>query len=589
VRNVCWSEYIYRSSVIEFISRLGTIVFFCGVSHPTFAQSTPPTGVTIPPNTPERVEETIPKPIESPLPTPATPETPLLPSLPIPTTPQPSQETSPINERFPVKKIEILGNTVLKAEISNLVQEYEQKKEVSFEDLITLRTAITALYIKKGYITSGAFILNDRPNDIENGIVTIQIVEGKLEGIEIKGLQRLEDSYVRSRIKIATTAPLNKQRIEEALQLLQLDPIIERVNAELIAGSSPGLNILRVELTEAPAFHAGIAVANNQSPSIGSVQGSVFVVDDDFTGFGDQLSLEYGLTKGLNIYNISYKLPVNAENGTLNIVYSNNNSKIIAAPFDDLGIRSEAETLSFSFRQPLIRKPQTEFAIGIGFDLRRSQTFLLDNIPFSFSEGAEDGKSRVSVLRFYQEWVHRNTTQVLAARSQFSFGIDAFDATVNNTGTDGRFFSWLGQFQWVQQLSKRILLLSRINAQLTPDSLLSLEKFSIGGVDTVRGYRQNQLVSDNGVLGGVELHVPLSANPNNLQLTPFFEIGGGWNNREVNPDPSLIASTGLGMKWQVSHGLDVRLDYGIPLFGVKDKGDSLQDKGFYFSLQYQPF
>ncbi|AVH63606.1 ShlB/FhaC/HecB family hemolysin secretion/activation protein [Nostoc sp. 'Peltigera membranacea cyanobiont' N6] len=534
------------------------------------------------------MEETIPKPIESPLPTPKTPETPSLPLLPIPTTP-PSQETSPINERFLVNKIEILGNTILKKEISNLVQEYEQKKEVSFEDLITLRTRITALYISHGYITSGAFILNDRPNDIERGIVTIQIVEGKLEGIEIKGLQRLEDSYVRSPIKIATTTPLNKQRIEEALQLLQLDPIIKRVNAELIAGSSPGLNILRVELTEAPAFHAGIAIANNQSPSIGSVQGSVFVVHDNFTGLGDQLRLEYGLTKGLNIYNISYKLPVNPENGTLNIRYSNNNSRIIAAPFDDLGIRSDAETLSFGFRQPLIRRPQTEFAVGIGFDLRRSQTFLLDNIPFSFSEGAENGESRVSVIRFYQDWVHRSPTQVLAARSQFSFGIDAFDATVNNTGTDGRFFSWLGQFQWAQQLTKRILLLTRIDTQLTPDSLLSLEKFSIGGVDTVRGYRQNQLVSDNSILGAVELHLPISANPNNLQLTPFFEIGGGWNNRGDNPDPSFIASTGLGLEWQVFSSLNVHLDYGIPLFEVKDKGDSLQDNGFYFSLQYQPF
>ncbi|MHC5826438.1 MAG: POTRA domain-containing protein [Nostoc sp.] len=163
MKNICWSDYIYRSSVIGFISSLGTIIFFCGVSHPIFAQSTPPTGVTIPPNTPERVEETIPKPIKSPLPTPATPETPSLPSLPIPT-PPPSQETSPINERFPVKKIQILGNTVLKKEISNLVQEYEQKKEVSFEDLITLRTRITALYINNGYITSGAFILNDRPS-----------------------------------------------------------------------------------------------------------------------------------------------------------------------------------------------------------------------------------------------------------------------------------------------------------------------------------------------------------------------------------------------------------------------------------------
>jgi hemolysin activation/secretion protein len=177
---------------------------------------------------------------------------------------------------------------------------------------------------------------------------------------------------------------------------------------------------------------------------------------------------------------------------------------------------------------------------------------------------------------------------VLAARSQFNFGIDAFDATINNTGTDGRFFSWLGQFQWVQQ-SPRALLLTRINAQLTPDSLLSLERFSIGGVDTVRGYRQNQLVFDNGVVASFELRIPVTANPRTLEITPFFDIGSGWNNRDSDPDPNLIAGLGLGVQWQVTRGLDVRLDYGIPLIGVRNRGDSLQDNGFYFSLRYQPF
>lgn len=65
------------------------------------------------------------------------------------------------------------------------------------------------------------------------------------------------------------------------------------------------------------------------------------------------------------------------------------------------------------------------------------------------------------------------------------------DATVNDTGTDGRFFSWLKQFQWVQRFSPRILMLAKINAQLTGNSLLSLEKITIGGVETVHGYRQN--------------------------------------------------------------------------------------------------
>ena len=564
------------------------IIAFTSLTPKSFAQSSPPPGVNIPEDTPQRVEETIPQPREAPLPTPETPSEPTPPSLQTSPAKQPNQTPSPGNIKFEVKKIEVLGSTVLQDEINKLVGEYESKKILSFEDLVELRTRITKLYIEDGYETSGAFLLNNQ--NLNSGIIQIQVVEGELEDIQVEGLRRLQKSYVRSRLKLATKAPLNRNRLEEALQLLQgSNAILQQVNAELSAGSAPGRNVLKLVLKEAPAFHGGFAIANNQSPSIGSLQGSVFVSHDNLLGFGDSLSAEYGLTDGLDIYNISYRVPVNSRNGTFNIRYSRNDSQIIEDTFDDLGIRSNSETFSVNFRQPLVRKPTTEFALSLGLDVRRSQTFILDDIPFSFSEGPEDGKSRVSVIRFSQDWVKRDAKQVLAARSQFSVGIDAFDATVNNSGTDGLFFAWLGQFQWVQQVSKRTILLSSINAQLTPDSLLSLERFSIGGVDTVRGYRQNQVVSDNGILGTVELRIPLTKNPRVLQLNPFIEMGAGWNNRGENPDPGFILGTGLGVEWQPFRGLDLRVDYGIPLISVEDEGDSLQENGLYFSLRYQPF
>lgn len=74
-----------------------------------------------------------------------------------------------------------------------------------------------------------------------------------------------------------------------------------------------------------------------------------------------------------------------------------------------------------------------------------------------------------------------------------------------------------------------------------------------------------------------------------MQLNPFVEIGTGWNNRGDNPDPGWIIGTGLGVQWQPIPGLNVRVDYGIPLVPVKDKGNSLQENGLYFSLRYQPF
>ncbi len=560
------------------------------------AQSTPPAGVTIPPTTPDAVEQTIPNPSSSPRPLPS--ETPTLPPEPELQTPPPqespevtppasdSEAPLPNADRIFIKKIEVLENTVLEEEIAALTQPY-QNRSVTFEELLELRSAIIQLYINNGYVTSGAFLPNNQ--DLSTGIVQIQVVEGEIEQIEIGGLRRLRAGYVRSRLKRATSTPLNQQRLEQALQLLQLDPLIEQVNAELTAGSTPGSNILRVSLKEAPVFYAATGVDNNQIPSVGSVQGSVEVAHDNLLGFGDRLAAQYGITEGLDLYDINYTIPVNARNGTLNFRYNNDDSRIIEEDFRDVGIRSDTQTYSLNFRQPLTRTPTSEFALGLGLDLRRSQTYILDDIPFSFTEGPEDGEAKVTVMRFSQDWVNRGTSTVLAARSQFSVGIDAFDATSNNTDTDGQFFSWLGQFQWVQQLSPRNLLVARIDTQLTPDSLLTLERFSIGGVNTVRGYRQNQLVADNGILGSVEVRLPLTSDPRVLQLAPFFEIGTVWNNREIDLDPTTIASLGLGWRWLATPNLSLRLDYGIPLNSVGDRGDSLQENGLYFSVQYQPF
>lgn len=549
------------------------------------AQSIPPRDINIPRDTPGKVEQTIPQPTPTPVPsaTPVPPTAPILPSPPTETSPD---TTFPTGAPFTVREIQVIGNTVLKKEITELKARLENR-EVSFEEILQLRSDITKLYIDNGYITSGAFILNNQ--NLSSGIVKIQVVEGELEDVKLEGLQRLQEGYIRSRIARASGIPLNRQRLEQALQLLQLDPLIERVNAELTAGSAPGFNILLLKLKEAPAFHAGVVVGNSQSPSVGSEQASVFVEHDNLLGFGDVFRTEYGITEGLNIYDLSYTIPFNALDGTIGARYNNNDSRIIETDFRDLDIRSETSTLSFNIRQPLKRNPNSEFVLGLALDLRRSQTYLLNDIPFSFSEGPEDGKSKVTAIRFSQDWVQRSQSQVLAVRSQFSFGIDAFDATVNNTGTDGRFFTWLGQFQWVQRLSPRILMLVKLDTQLTGDSLLSLEKFSIGGVETVRGYPQNQLVTDNGVIGSVEVRIPITRNATALQVVPFFDIGTGWNNRGSNPNPQTLASLGLGLRWQPSQAFSARLDYGIPLIKINNNADSLQDNGLYFSLRYQPF
>ena len=490
-------------------------------------------------------------------------------------------------DRFFIRDIQVIGNTVLQSEIDEIVKNSQLKyRTATFEDLVCLRSQLTQLYLDKGYVTSGAFLANNQ--DLSNGVVTIQVVEGELEQIIITGLDRLQENYLKSRLKLAASQPLNRDDLETALQLLIINPLFETVDAELTAGQKTGSNVLLVNVKQARSFTASIGVDNYRAPSIGEFQGSVNLAHGNLLGFGDRFFAQYGFTEGLDIYNLSYTIPWNAYDGTFSFSYDNSNSGIITEEFRDFDIDSETETYSFNIRQPLTRSPDREFALGLTLDIRRRETFLGDE-PFSFSVGAEDGKSNVTVLRFSQDWVKRDATSVFAARSQFNVGIDAFDATINNTGTDGTFFVWQGQFQWVEQLSPRVLLITRVGGQFTDDSLLSLEKFSLGGVNTVRGYQENQLVTDSGVLGTLELRIPVTENLDTLQLNPFIEFGTGWNNDEPDPENSTIASIGLGIRWALAEGLILDIDYGVPLIDVDNDGNSLQENGLHFSVRYQPF
>jgi hemolysin activation/secretion protein len=245
----------------------------------------------------------------------------------------------------------------------------------------------------------------------------------------------------------------------------------------------------------------------------------------------------------------------------------------------------------------VIQTPTQELVLGLTGSRQESESSIR-GMGFPLSPGADDeGRLRVSALRFFQEWTARGEREVLAARSELSLGVDAFDATTNNNAPDSQFLAWRFQGQWVRLLSPDTLLLLRIDGQLANQALLSLEQFRLGGFDSVRGYRQDQLLGDNGVFASAEVRVPIVRVPQweaILQLTPFVDVGTLWNSDEDNGerpelDPNSLASLGLGLRWQLGNSLTARFDWGIPLIDV-DAGDkTLQEQGLYFSVIYSPF
>ena len=539
----------------------------------------------IQPDPPEFPEPTIPEPLPSP--------DELL---------QPSDSDAPseeILETLPgtiqVDRYEVIDSTVFtQAEFDEVLGEY--LGEVSFAQLLQARSAVTELYTENGYITSGALI---PPQTLDSGVVTIKVVEGRLEDILVTVDGRLNEGYVRGRLERATEPPLNVERLLESLQLLQLNPLVENLSAELSAGSRPGLNLLEVEVIEADTFSVDIFADNGRSPSVGTFRRGTEIRERDLFGFGDSISLSYKNTDGSNEGEVRYSLPINSSNGTIDLRFRIVSSEIVEEPFDRLDIEADSRDFEIGYRQPIYETPTQEFALGLTATRRESDTSLL-GVDFPLSLGAsDDGETRLSVLRFFQEYTERGAREVFAARSQFSLGIDAFDATVNGIAPDSRFFTWRGQVQYLKLLSESenaASLLVRSDLQLAATSLVPLEQFGVGGFESVRGYRQDELLSDNGLFASAEVRIPLLRTANRegtLQLSPFFDVGTGWNNEaegRTDPDPSTLVAIGLGLAWLQGDDFSARVDWGIRLIDDNNPDrDSLQENGVYFSVRWSPF
>ncbi|WP_442943547.1 ShlB/FhaC/HecB family hemolysin secretion/activation protein [Nostoc sp.] len=548
---------------------------------------------------PQDVQPPLPSPAPSPeLPQPLPPPAELFP----PSAPNLTPE-EPLPGNFPqtivVERFEVIGSTVFsREELAKATAEFT-KRPISLTQVYQARSKITDLYVQNGYITSGAYI---PPQTIQSGVVKIQVVEGKLEDIQVTGTRRLNPNYVRSRLAIATSAPLNRQRLLEALQLLQINPLIKNVSAELTAGSRTGTSLLEVKISEAKTFSSPIILDNGRSPSVGSFRRGLRLNEANLLGLGDSLSLGYTNTDGSNSFDASYTLPLNPRNGTLSFNYGTTSSNVIEPAFKILDIESASRYYELTFRQPIVQTPTQEFALGLTASRRESDiSWILQRQnpatpPSVLSPGSDgQGRTRVSALRFFQEWTNRNSREVIALRSQFSLGLDVLNATVNQDPPDSRFFAWQGQAQWVRLLAPQTLLLLRLNTQLASRALLPIEQIGLGGQDSVRGYRQDYLLTDNGIFASAEVQVPILRLPqidSTLQVVPFVDFGAGWNSYgKDNPDPdhNTLAAVGLGLRWSQGDRFTVRLDWGIPLVSVNSNDRTLQEQGLYFSLLYNPF
>lgn len=491
-----------------------------------------------------------------------------------------------------LRELILSGNTALPADTLREAAAPFIGRPADAAALETLRRALTDAYVRHGYITSGV-VLPDQT--VSDGVVRMTVVEGRLTEVRPSGMERLAPAYVVRRID-RDEEPLQIDRLRDRVEVLLLDPMVEKVDARLVPGERPGESRLDVTVGEAPMLGGGMIVSNDRSPATGGTEVRGDGVIRNVTGWGDQTWLRAARTEagGLTDLGVAFEMPLTAADTRVRLAYDHTRSRVVEEPFSILDLESETSTLELGVSHPLYRTAAEDLTIGLSITKRTNKNWLLGD-AFSFGSEATNGVTRVTVLRATQSYTSRGTDRVIAARSVISRGIGALNASTTPGTSDSRFTAWLGQAQVAQRLTDggtQILL--RADAQFANDPLPPIEQYALGGQTTVRGYRENLLVRDNAVIASAELRVPIARlalserggpSTGTVQAAAFVDWGRGFNTDRATPTPGSIASVGVGLLWSPTAWAQAQLYYGHALREVDTgRDEDIQDQGIHFRI-----
>jgi hemolysin activation/secretion protein len=494
-------------------------------------------------------------------------------------------------QTFVAREIQVDGVTILPTpEIEAITQRY-LNRPIGANDLLALRDEITMAYVEAGYLNSGAVVPDQ---DVSDGVVELDVIDGRLSGVEVRGLSHLNERYVTSRVR--TGAVLDRADLEASFARLSSDPNIAQVNARLGPGARPGEAVLTLDVREADRWSGEAEVASDRSPSVGGERAILRSSFRNAFGWGDRWSLELGATEGLRDAALSFAAPLTSEDLTLTLEVNGSTAEVVEEPLNDLDIISDSFTFRASLTKPLYRSGGTVLTGGIGASYMHSQTELLGE-PFSFSPGTVDGETALTVAHATLDLIRQSPRQVLALRSTLSYGLDAIDQVDGAPDAlEPNFLYLTMQAQFARATTDSgQQFLARADVQLAQDSLFAMQQFSFGGADSVRGYRKNQVLSDNGAVASLEYRVPLRdlrfGNDARESGSPrwygavFVDAGYGWNTELPDPEIETLLSAGVSLTWRPSDRIAAQLYAAQQIEDVPEPStEGVQDYGIGFRL-----
>ncbi|PPQ20776.1 heme utilization protein [Bradyrhizobium sp. AC87j1] len=468
--------------------------------------------------------------------------------------------------QFVLRGIDVSGaHTVSQDRIATIYLPY-LGKQVSQADLAAIAGAISDLYRAEGFHLSRAIV---PPQDIADGRVRIQVIEGAIVQVELKG-DGAEQFGVRPMLgPVLAEQPSRLATLERQLFLINGRPGVRITDTALEEiGGATGRFRLTVVLKTWHVF-SSFGLDNLGSSSVGPWQSYAAGAFNSYLTPGDTLAVNLSTVandpRELGFARLSYDTPVGVD-----------------------GVRLGASVLYSAVRPGDARRLDSDITTTEAFELRAS-IVPLQSQSSTLTLTAATTFSNVSEHDRYGPWYndHIRTASLTAdyrlqdrfggtnlATLTYRQGLDIFGAShfeddlLSRDGASSNFSVLNLWFARYQTLNDTWSLKLSAASQTASRPLFTSQQFYLGGAAFGRGYGAAEISGDNGLAGSLELRFDQRLNYRywtGYQLYAFGDAGAVWNDGYRLSDGLSLTSAGAGVRFFLPEDIQADLGVAVPL------------------------
>jgi len=484
---------------------------------------------------------------------------------------------------FTLKQVEFQGNTIYTNEQLNKIITDKIGSYVDMQQVRALMNSITAYYNNNGYITSFAYL---PPQRVKNGVLQINIVESKVSDVEITGNKWTKTSYLKNNVFKANGVEegkvFNINDLKKSLgKINEINYIKGRVTLDKAADDESTSVSLDVQDRAPLLLTAGY---DNKGRNLIGVQRSVITVgDENITGHGDRLYVNNVLAKNTYGLNTNYFLPLGPYGTELRLGYGYSRVKL-GNEERYRRINGHANDFNVGLIQPIFENQNWKITSDITLDMLHARTNINQDQLFD--------KYDLRALRTGINAIRDDRSGRWISRLEVSTGLPILGATTAHAPGQGssKFVKINPSLVRVQMLPYQTTGIFKVSGQYAPVNLLPLEQLQIGGMDTVRGYREGILFGDKGYFMNLELRKTIPHLPDykylplkdKIAFAVFYDQGMARTKGIKANYKNFAQSVGCGLRINISQYLYGNLDFGVPL-GRERTGDQTGMR-FHFAL-----